>query len=382
MPWKVVEPMEQRVQFVALHQERLYSMTELCQRFAISAKTGYKWLQRYEQQGLEGLAEQSRAPKSRPHQMATEVQQILLDTRRAHPTWGPRKLLPYLKTRRPDLVMPAPSSVGDLLEKHGLTKSRRPRRKPIHPGGAPLVAPAPNAVWSTDFKGQFPTQDGRLCYPLTVTDNFSRFLLGCHGLPSVEQVGVFPVFTRLFQEYGLPVAIRTDNGNPFATQAICGLSKLNVWWLKLGIQHQRIPPGQPQHNGRLERMHRTLKAETARPPQLNQVAQQLRFDAFRQEFNYDRPHEALTYQTPATVYIPSPRPLPDTVPAPEYAGHLLVRRVSRSGMFRFQNRQIFLSDALIHEDIALEEVADGLWSIYFYDLLLARLDERDYKIKG
>jgi len=378
----VTDPMDQRAQFVALHQEGLYSMTELCQRFAVSRKTGYKWLARYEQEGLAGLQNQSRAPRLCHQQMTPEVSEALLAARRAHPTWGPRKLLPYLKSRRPDLIFPAPSSVGELLEKHGLIQNRRRRPRHEHPGSSPLSADAPNALWSTDFKGQFKTGNGHYCFPLTVTDNFSRFLLCCHALASVQQEGVFPVFERLFAEYGLPDAIRTDNGNPFATQAIYGLSSLNVWWIKLGIQHQRITPGQPQENGRHERMHRTLKAETTRPPQNDSAAQQLCFDAFRHEFNGERPHEALGQRTPTSVYLPSARPLPSVLPLPQYAGHLQVRRVSQAGTFRFHHRQPFLSHALGGEDIALEEVSDGLWSIYFYDVLLARLDERDYKVSG
>ena len=382
MPWKVTDPMNERLQFLAAHQDGLFSMTELCQRFAISRKTGYKWIERYQQEGLDGLKDQSHATRACPHQMPPQVQQALLDTRKQHPTWGPKKLLPYLAKRQPELALPAASTVGDLLERQGLTQSKRRRRTHQHPGTVSMVADTPNAVWSTDFKGQFRTGDGEYCFPLTVTDNHSRFLLGCHALPSVEQAGVFPVFTRLFQEYGLPAAIRTDNGNPFATNAIRGLSKLNVWWIKLGIVHQRISPGQPQQNGRHERMHRTLKAETTRPPDRNQAAQQVRFDAFRAEFNEERPHEALDQKTPASVYVASLCPMPSCLPPPEYAAHLEVRRVSRAGTFRFHSRQIFLSDALIHEDIALEEVADGLWSLYFYNVLLARMDERDYKISG
>jgi transposase InsO family protein len=245
-----------------------------------------------------------------------------------------------------------------------------------------LRAAAPNDVWCADFKGQFPTGDGQLCYPLTVTDAHSRYLLACRALPSVRQTGVFPAFQRLFADYGLPRAIRTDNGAPFATQAVAGLSKLSVWWIKLGIAHQRIEPGCPEQNGRHERMHRTLKAETARPPRPSHAAQQRCFDRFRREFNDERPHEALGQQPPATRYAPSPRPLPARLPPPDYPGHWEVRRVSRAGTIRFQRHQLFVSDALIHEDVGLVEVADGVWSLYFYHVLLARLDERDYRIRG
>ena len=385
MPWKVTDPMLQRAQFIALHEEGLFSMSELCQRFGIARKTGYKWLERYQHGGLDALQEKSRAPLTCPHQTPTHIEEALLAARHAHPTWGPKKLLAYLAKRRPDIAqaLPAPSTVGEILKAAGLTQPRkRPARTWTHPGQVPLSTTAPNQVWCADFKGQFPTQDGIDCYPLTITDAHSRFLLCCHALPSVRQEGVFPVLKRVFAQYGLPDAIRTDNGVPFATRAICGLSQLSVWWIKLGIAHQRIVPGQPQQNGRHERMHKTLKRETARPPQKDHKAQQARFDAWRAEFNDERPHEALGQQTPGSLYTPSSRPLPKTLPAPVYPGHFQVRQVSKSSMFRFNHRQVFLSEALIDEHIGLEEVEDGLWSIYFYNVLLGRLDERDYKIRG
>lgn len=382
MPWKVTDPMEQRAQFVALHHEGLYTMTELCARFAVSRKTGYKWLERYGSGGLGALNDQSRAHRSVPHVTPPDIQARLLDARRAHPSWGPKKVLALLRARRPEMNLPAASTVGDLFSRSGLTEPRKGCRAHPHPGGSPLVAEGPNALWSADFKGQFPTGDGVLCYPLTVTDNFSRFLIGCQALPSVRQEGVSPVFTRVFQEFGLPDAIRTDNGSPFATNALGGLSRLSVWWVKLGIKHQRIAPGCPQQNPRHERMHRTLKKETARPPAADHLAQQARFTGWQQEFNFVRPHEALGQRPPASLYAPSPRPLPAQVPAPQYPGHLLVRRVSKAGTFRFRAHQLFLSDTLMEEDIALEEVDDGVWSIFFYDVLIARLDERHYKISG
>lgn len=385
MPWEETKPMSERAKFAALHAEGLYSLTELCERFGVSRKTGYKWLARYEAAGVEGLRERSRAPRSCPHKTPPDVAEALLTARRDHPTWGPKKLRAYLKKRQPDLAerLPAASTAGAILTAHGLTQPRtRPARSWKHPGGATLVAEAPNRVWCADFKGQFPTGDGVVCYPLTVTDAYSRFLLGCEALPSVRGEGARPVLERLFAENGLPDALRTDNGSPFATLAICGLSQLSVWWIKLGIAHQRIAPGRPEQNGRHERMHRTLKKETARPPQADHRAQQARFDAWRNEFNTERPHEALGQNPPATLYTPSPRPLPAALPEPNYPGHYEVRQVSRSSMFRFHSRQIFASEALIGEHIGLEETGDGVWSLYFYNVLLGRLDERDYKLRG
>ena len=380
MPWNQTSPMDQRTRFALAHEDGLYSMTELCARFGVSRKTGYKWLKRYRKGGLEALKDQSRAPKRCPHKTDKAVEELLLETRRKHPRWGPRKLLDYLKPRHRDLALPAASTVGALLKREGLVEGKRRRRKPRHPGAVPLVTTAPNQVWGADFKGEFRMGNSQYCYPLTITDAHSRYLLACQGLPSTKQNGVFEVFEGLFKEVGLPRAIRTDNGNPFATQALCGLSRLNVWWIKLGICHQRIEPGQPQQNGRHERMHRTLKAETTRPPEQEMTAQQRRFDRFRVEFNQERPHEALDGAVPTSVYSPSKRRMPDTLPKPAYPGHYEVRWISKAGTFRLKHHQLFLSTALWHEWIGLEEVADGVWSVYFYDVLLARLDERTWKL--
>jgi putative transposase len=380
MPWKETDPMTERLQFIATYLSQVYSMTELCERFGIRRNTGYQWVRRYTAQGLAGLQEQSRAPPRCPHRMSEEVEAVLLEAKQAHPHWGPRKILPYLARRQPDLGLPAPSTAGELFQRAGLSQARNRRRGHRHPGASPRRAEVPNAVWTADFKGQFRTGDGCYCYPLTVADAYSRCLFSCSARLSTKQVEARPIFERLFQDYGLPDAIRTDNGAPFATPAFCGLSRLSVWWIKLGIRHQRIEPGRPEQNGAHERMHRTLKAEATRPPEPNQAAQQARFDRFCREYNAERPHEALNYNTPASLYRPSARPMPAKRPAPTYPGHYLVPRVSNAGTFRFQTRQLFISDTLLQEDSALEETADGLWSIYFYDVLLARLDERDFKL--
>jgi putative transposase len=249
-------------------------------------------------------------------------------------------------------------------------------------GVVPIATTQPNDLWTADFKGQFKTLDGIYCYPLTLTDAHTRYVLAVEALPSVKQKGTFPVFEALFRRCGLPRAIRTDNGVPFATQALCGLSRLSVWWIKLGIDHQRIEPGRPEQNGRHERMHRTLKAETARPPEANMTKQQERFDAFQKEFNHERPHEALGGKTPASRYGPSSREMPSKLPDPGYSPHVEVRRISSGGAFRFKKKQLFLSAALAGEDVAFEETGDGIWSITFYDVLLARFDERTRTIEA
>ena len=382
MPWKETDPMSKRTQFIALHQSGLFTTSQLCTRFSISRKTGYKWLARYQAEGLPGLAERSRAPQTCPHRLAKGVEAALLQAREAHPSWGPKKLRAYLAGRRPELELPAASTIGELLKRHGLTEPRRARRKPAPGGGAPLSATQPNAVWCADFKGEFRTRDGQWCYPLTVTDAYSRYLLACHALPSTQQGGAVGVFARLFAVYGLPQAIRTDNGVPFATQALGGLSQLSLGWLKLGIVHQRIAPGKPQQNGRHERMHRTLKAETTRPPGADRQEQQARFDAFRTEFNEERPHEALDQQPPAAHYQPSERRCPVRVLPPAYPGHWLIRRVGTAGCFRFQSRSVFVSEVLAGEEIGLEEVEEELWSVYLYDRLLGRFHAREGRLHG
>jgi transposase InsO family protein len=382
MPWSETNPMSERARFVALHQEGLYSMSELCERFGIARKTGYKWVARFEESGLEGVSEQSRAPRSCPHRTPAAMEQLLREARERHPAWGPRKLLDYLEPRHPDRVFPAPSTVGELLKRAGLVEGKRRRRKHPHPGSVPLQTTAPNQVWCCDFKGQFPTGDGVDCYPLTVTDAHSRFLLACVALPSTQHAGVVPVFERLFAEYGLPEAMRSDNGVPFATVALGGYSKLSVWWLKLGITHQRITPGRPEQNGRYERMHRTLKAATTRPPEADHRAQQARFDAFREEYNQERPHAALAGKTPGSQYLKSERSYPGVAPEPEYPKHFLVRRVSRAGNFRMHNQQVFASIALVGELLGLEETEDREWSVYLGPYLLGRLREENYRLQA
>jgi transposase InsO family protein len=382
MPFQTTDPLMERARLVAAHLDGQFSVTELATRFAVSRPTVYKWIDRYRDGGAEALRDHSRARLTQHAKTDAEAERLLVEARRAHPTWGARKLLPYLTARHDGVLWPAVSTAAAILARHGLTKPRRKRRPPKHPGSTPLVAEAPNAVWTVDYKGQFRMGDGALCYPLTVCDAHSRFILGCHGLPSVEQYAALTQFERLFREYGLPDAIRSDNGTPFATQALCGLSRLSVWWIKLDIDHDRIDPGQPQQNGAHERMHRTLKAECARPPKHDMASQQVRFDAWRSEFNDDRPHEALALAVPGSVYTPSLRAMPDVLPEAEYPGHYEVRYLSSCGTVRFKTKQFFVSQTLSREHIGFEEVADGIWDLYFFDRLLARLDERTWRLTG
>jgi transposase InsO family protein len=380
MPWDRTDPERERLRFVALHQEKTFTHTELCERFGISREAGYERLRRYEAEGIAGLTDRSHAPRRVPHRMPEEIQAVLLETRAKHPSWGPRTILAYVGKRRPGQALPAASTVGDLFKRAGLVKSRPRPREWRHPGRSTRVVRAPNELWTTDFKGQFRTRDGRLCYPLTVADACTRFLLGCDGLSSTGHEDARRVFERHFREYGLPGAIRSDNGVPFSTKAIAGLSRLNLWWTQLGIQHDRTQPGHPEQNGSHERMHRTLKAGTVWPPAADGAEQQERFDAFRSEFNEERPHQALGMETPGSLYTPSARVMPERTPKPEYPAHCQVRRVRANGIVYFRDRSLFLSEVLSGLDVAFEEVADRLWSLYFYDVLLARLDERSFTL--
>ncbi|HSD50087.1 MAG TPA: IS481 family transposase [Candidatus Methylomirabilis sp.] len=374
--------MEQRERFIHDHRVAPYTMVELCARYGISRKTGYKWLGRFAEAGRQGLQERSRAPHHCPHRISPEVAALICAARRQHPSWGPAKLLAWLAPRHPGVAWPAISTAGDLLARRGLVKQRRRRRHYQHPGVVPPITTQPNDLWTADFKGHFRTRDGLYCYPLTIADQHTRYLLACHGLLSMKGHGVRPVFERLFREYGLPRAIRTDNGVPFATTGIHGLSQLNVWWLRLGIQHQRILPAHPQQNGAHERMHKTLKGEAIRPPRATLALQQRAFNAFRRLFNDERPHQALCGRPPASLFRPSPRVYPAGLPPIEYPGHFIVKRVTNAGTVRFKKRLVFIANALKQHPIGLEEVDDGIWSIYFCRVLLGRIDERDYIIRA
>jgi transposase InsO family protein len=374
---------EQREQFIADLHRGLYSMTELCERYSISRKTGYKWRDRHALEGLTGLQDRSHAPLSCPHRMAPEIALLVFWARHEHPYWGPRKLLGWLQPRCSEMDdWPAPSSVGNLLAREGLVTSRRRRRKHQHPGVVPPDTAEPNDLWTADFKGQFPTRDGVLCFPLTLADLHARYLLDCRGLPDVATEGAWITFDRAFREYGLPKAIRTDNGSPFCGRGLHGLCRLNVWWLRLGIQHQRIHPASPQENGAHERMHRTLKREACRPPRAHMAAQQRGFNAFRAEYNDERPHEALDDDTPSSRYHPSPRTYHGHLPPIEYPGHYVVKTLTHQGSMRFKDKVLFVSTALKLLPVGLEETDDGIWSLHFNHVLLGKIDERDMVLRG
>jgi putative transposase len=381
MPWRETTPMHQRTLFIADHLRGIRSVTELCAEYGIARKTAYKWIDRYIRRGPAGLEDLSRRPRVAPNATAEPVVTALIALRHRHPTWGPKKLLAYLARRQPSWKLPGRSVTAALLKRRGLIQRRTRRRVIGHPGKPTTLIVAPNQLWCADFKGQFRMGNGCYCYPLTVTDAFSRYLLGCHALPSTAVEGAKSVFTRLFQEYGLPHYIRTDNGVPFATNTLARLSRLSAWWVRLGILPQLIEPGRPQQNGRHERMHKTLKAETTRPPGTTMRSQQRRFDHFRREFNAERPHEALAQRTPAAVYEPSPRPMPSTLPPLAYPDRFEVRYVSANGGIRWNKAWVNVSTTCVGEYVGLEEIDDGVWNVYFGALKLGRLLERKMKIE-
>jgi len=373
--------MDQRTQFIADFLREMLSVTELCQLYGVARKTAYKWIDRYLHLGPAGLEERSRRPRHSPNETAPEIVAAFLEARRRHPSWGGKKLLTIVHKRHPRWDLPGRSTVCDILSRHGMVPKSRYRRRIGHPGKPTSSILAPNDVWSADFKGQFKTGDGIYCYPLTVTDGFSRYLLGCQALCSTAVAGAKPVFRRLFQEYGLPKRIRTDNGVPFATNTLARLSALSAWWVRLGVLPELIEPGKPQQNGRHERMHKTLKAEATRPPAGSLAAQQRKFNRFRTDYNEERPHEALDQQTPASVYEPSPREMPTKLPPLEYPDRFEVRYVSANGGIRWNSDWVNVSTVCAGEYVGLEEIDDGIWNVYFGPLKLGRLHERHMRIE-
>ena len=373
--------LDQRRKFIAALESGHWSMTELCARFGVTRPTGYKWRARYRAGGVAALTDRSHAPRHCPHRTDGEREARIVAVRREY-GWGATKLRHVLMRRYPAVGWPARSTINDLLARHQLLRRQRRHRPWAHPGSAPLTTTRPNQVWPADFKGQFKTGDGCYCYPLTITDHYSRVVLVCHALPSIRSAGVQPVFRTLFRAVGLPDAIRTDNGAPFASPAIHGLSALSVWWMQLGIVHQRIAPASPHENGTHERMHRELKRETTRPAAPTGRAQQHRFDVFRRRYNQERPHEALANATPASRWHASPRPYPEQRVAPAYPSHFDVRRISTGGTFSWAGRPIFLTETLRGEDIGLEEIHDGIWNIVYYRTLLGRIDVRSGQLTG
>jgi len=372
--WKETRVQDERMKFIMEVEAGEESMAELCRAYGVSRKTGYKWLARYHAEGVAGLADRSRAPDNHPNAIDKTIEETILALRAQQPTWGERKLRQYLESKRPEQSWPSASTIGALLQRHGLTHARRPRRRAT-PSTTLSGADEPNQVWAIDFKGHFPTGDGVRCDPLTISDTASRYLLRCQRVARPDYEHVRPLLEATFREFGLPLALRSDNGPPFASVGLGGLSRLSVWCIRLGVLPERIEPGHPEQNGRHERLHRTLKQDTAQPPKATGRAQQRAFNRFRRVYNEDRPHEALDMRTPASVYAPSPRRYPARLPESEYPDGFVVRRVQDHGDVRFASRRLFLSEVLTGEFVGLQEDEQG-WRIWFGPVELARLDHK------
>jgi len=382
MPWKESNALEQRNAFITEWSKGEQSITELSRDFDISRKTAYKWLERFELGGRAGLADGNRAPHHSPQAIGEETAAAIMAERQAHPTWGSRKIAQSLMRRQPKKVWPAASSTGDLLKREGLIQGRRTRRR-TPPYTEPLQhAQEANQVWSVDFKGWFRYGDGGRCDPFTATDALSRFLLCCQATDKADGVHVRGVMESMFRTRGLPDAIRSDNGSPFASRAPGGLSRLSMWWMQLGIRHERIEPGCPEQNGRHERMHRTLKQETASPPRANRRKQQEAFGAFQREYNEQRPHEALDWKTPAELYAPSTREYPARLPELKYPPGVHMRRISQQGSLKWRCERTFLSEVLARRTVGLLETDEDFFEVYYGPLLIGCFDGRSLPSGG
>lgn len=385
MPWKETDAMKERVRLV-LEWERRWretrgnvNVSELCREFGISREIGYKWINRFRKAGhdVRAVEERSRRPYHSPTAIDETTQELVVRARKAHPKWGPRKLGAWLVDRYPGIAIPCASTIATILQRRGLARPTKRRRRA---GPDPRVTlpfatcDAPNRVWCVDFKGWFRTDDGQKCYPLTITDAYSRYVLRCEAMADPDGPGVFSVFDSAFREFGLPEAIRSDGGPPFASTGAAGLTRLSVWWLQLGIRVERIAPGKPQQNGRHERMHRTLKAECE--PQADLRRQQPAFDVWRREFNEERPHEALAMRQPAKIYAPSSRRYPRPLLHAEHGRWSHVAQVDKNGFIRFDKQRVFVSSALRHLYVELEHVGETTWDVAWGPILLGRIDSR------
>ena len=379
MPWKECNRMDERLRFVArlLDGEK---MAVVCREFGISRKTGYKIFNRYKDEGLRGLEDRARSPYRHPNKLPFQVETAILRIKREHSSWGAPKIREKLAKVYPMVRLPAASTIHAVLDRHGLVR-RRKRRRYKAQGTELSHARSPNALWCADYKGQFRLGNRQYCYPLTITDYRSRYLLACEGLESTKEAGAFPVFELAFKDFGLPAAIRTDNGVPFSSpHALFGLSRLSVWWLRLGIGIERIKPGHPQQNGRHERMHLTLKKEATKPASYNFLQQQGRFDAFIEGYNNDRPHQALGGKYPGEVYTPSAREYhhPEV---PEYPFHDRTIRVTQCGRICLGRHKINLSVVFAGQSVGIREIADEIWLVSFMNYDLGFFDQEENRVE-
>jgi len=381
MPWNESTKMDEKLKFVSrfLDGEKI---SRLCEEFGISRVTGHKIIDRYKESGLEAFNDRSRRPSRQANRLPFQVEQLIVNVKKEFPNWGAPKIRERIYTHYPEITLPAKSTVHAVLDRHGLVRKKRQRRHPKLSGTALFDAQQPNALWCTDYKGEFMMGNKQYCYPLTVTDYTTRFLICCEGLESTREAQAFNVFERLFKEYGLPNSIRSDNGVPFASpNALYGLSSLSVWWLRLGIGIERIKPGNPQQNGRHERMHLTLKQATTKPPGMNLLQQQDKFEDFIQEFNYERPHHALAMKRPADVYQPSNRKY-EGLPDVAYPFHDKTVTVTTCGRICLDNKKIHLSTVFAGHDVGLRQVEEDVWLVSFMDYDMGYFDLESRKVNA
>lgn len=374
MPWRETCAMTERMKFIALVQEGEEPMAALCRRFGISRKTGYKLLARFAAEGIDGLADRSHAAHHHPHAVSRRVEDLIVDLRHKRPTWGPRKLRRRLQEVDPTQDWPAKSTIGEILRRHGLVVARR-RRSTTPADVLPFAdIEGPNDTWCLDYKGWFRTGDGERCDPLTISDAYSRYLLRCQAVHRMDERCARPLIEAAFREYGLPRAIRSDNGPPFASIGVGGLSRLSVWWIKLGIRPERITPGRPCENGRHERLHGTIKRDACEPAASSRRAQQRRFDEFRRIYNNERPHEAIGDVAPSTIYRPSPRTYPERLPEIVYPDHWQIRMARSNGEIKWRGEKLFIGEAIAGEPLGLEESGGGEWRVHFGPVCLGAIN--------
>lgn len=380
MSWQKTPVKYQKMRFIADWLEEEYSFTDLCTRYQISRQCGYELVKRYQEEGELAFEERSHARHSHPNQTPEEVSQIILSTKHRYLTWGPIAMKAWLEQENPNMVWPAASTIGDILKKHGLVKKRYSRKR-VPAYTEPLKKCfASNQVWSADYKGQFRMKNQQYCYPLTITDNFSRYLFCCDAFANIDTKKAIKSFEKVFYEYGMPEAIRTDNGYPFAGTAVGALSRLSIWLLKLGIAVERIEPGCPQQNPRHERMHRTLKAGINLNTRESLSAQQHWFNQFKKEFNEQRPHRALQMKRPAEIHQHSLRQFPALISEVIYPNHFLIRKVRTNGEIKYFGKKFFVSEILHGEPIGLEMIDEDRAMVYFAKMKLGIIDAKLNKI--
>ena len=377
MAWKQVLPMDERARFVLETQKKDYSVSQLCRFYSISRKTGYKWIKRYKAQGLDGVRERNSAPHSCPHKTSFELEVLVIKERTKHPNWGPKKLRELLKRKHPDCRLPAASTIGSILKRAGLVskKKRNRKRKPYY-NGELTKAQYPNHVWAVDYKGWFRTKDGKRLEPLTISDLYSRYVVEVRGVDHQSYEDAKKVFERVFECYGVPEVIRSDNGSPFSSIGAGGLSKLSIWWVELGIRPERITKGHPEQNGSHERMHLTLKKEATKPPSTNKRSQQRRFNRWKDQFNNERPHEAIGMKTPSELYCECTKNKKEEKKI-EYPGNYEVRRVRSNGEIKWKGRLRFIGQAFKGRLVGINKVDEYYSEVYFDTILLGQLHESD-----